>query len=217
MELRLLNACAQGNVRNLFPEDVWRLIEDTADQVRYQNSLKGGRTRAVHQVDVSDEVKDLREIVYKYITSQEVKLPVCGFCNSIDHKTDACPNMDKFTEDVNAIGNWGNNRQWTANQPPRGGFGLANAGYSWKGESSNHGQHNNNNQKPPNQPYQTPQRRQEHSSNNQNQPPKKPLDEIVEQLAETMRKNEERNDKKFGQIDAQLTQIATTVNSLQKP
>ena len=101
--------------------------------------------------------------------------------------------MDDYTEDVNAIGGWTNQ--------PRGKFGLANNGFSWR-ETSNQGQNNHNNQRPNSQPYQTPQRRQENTTNAQAQQPKRTIEEIVGQLADTFRKSEERNDKRFGQLEA---------------
>lgn len=69
----MLNACANGNVRNLYPEHVWRLIEDTADQVCYQVILEKSRSRPVNLVNVSDEIKELKDMMSKLMVVQEIK------------------------------------------------------------------------------------------------------------------------------------------------
>lgn len=58
IELRLQNQCANGNVCKLYPENVWRLIEETVDRVCYQVTLENSHSRPVNQVDVSDEINN---------------------------------------------------------------------------------------------------------------------------------------------------------------
>lgn len=93
MEFRKLNTCAGGNVQNLYLEDVWRLIEDNANQVRYLITLGNGLARSARQVDVSGEIQELNNMMLKLMVAQTDKAKVCEFRKGSDHKTNKCPTL----------------------------------------------------------------------------------------------------------------------------
>lgn len=189
IEQRLLNASALGNVRNLYPEEVWRLVEENADQVRYQTSLESSATRTSAQHNTSREIQDLKDMMKRLMAVHSVNPgpKFCEFCNASEHKTDECPTLFAPSEDVNAIGGWNSNRM-----PPRQNqtkFGLAENGFSWR-EERNFQRPVHEARGPPaqqSQPYNPPHRRAD--AQPQREPPKRTVEDSIAQLADMMRQS----------------------------
>lgn len=67
MELYLLNVFAGENIMNLYPEEVWKMMEDMNDQLRHQVTLENSRVRSLHHVNVTYKIMELKDMVQKLI------------------------------------------------------------------------------------------------------------------------------------------------------
>lgn len=183
--------------------------------MRYQVTLENNQTRSVHQVDISEEIKELKDTMNKLMMAQAIDPKVCEFCESPDHKPDECPSLFEDVGDVNAISGCASDR--APQKPRQHRYGLMNDVFSWRDD--------HNFQKKPTDsrgqqrqqsPRYDPLHRRMEAQNPPREKPKKSREEIVAQIDDTFKKSGKQNEKRFEQTETQLTQIATYVYELKK-
>lgn len=59
--------------------EVWKLIEDTTNQLRYKVMLENSYAQSLYQVDAMDKLKELEDMVQKLMVMQAVKPKACEF------------------------------------------------------------------------------------------------------------------------------------------
>ncbi|CAM8882699.1 unnamed protein product [Rhodiola kirilowii] len=89
MERRMLDASAQGSILDMYPEEIWELIENVAESTRYLEETH--RTAPVANVNVHSELQELKNMVAQMMTqrpqsNQQVEYKVNkSTCNSMNN------------------------------------------------------------------------------------------------------------------------------------
>ncbi|CAM8982139.1 unnamed protein product [Rhodiola kirilowii] len=118
LDRMLLDASAGGTIMNLSPAGVRNLIAEVAENARFREEASSheefSRTRSVAKGETSsnqmtEEIKQMREMVQKLMMNQMVQVKPCEFCGATNHKTDACHTLQEDTQvDVNVLGEFQN-------------------------------------------------------------------------------------------------------------
>ncbi|CAM8939691.1 unnamed protein product [Rhodiola kirilowii] len=105
MERRMLDASAQGSILDMYPEEIWELIERVAEGTRYLEETH--RTAPVANVNVHSELQELKNMMAQMMTQQpqgnqqvECKVNKSTF-NPINNDNTV---FQERTEDVNVVG-----------------------------------------------------------------------------------------------------------------
>ncbi|CAM8947944.1 unnamed protein product [Rhodiola kirilowii] len=144
LDKMLLDASAGGSMMNLSLSGIRNLIANVAENARFREETtrqdEFSRSKKVAQAETSvnsitEEMKQLKEMMIEIIRRQPVPVKPCEFCGSTDHKTDACPTLiEEEPAEVNIVGGY----QGHNNNNDRAG---QNRQY---GQTSNPGWRNNN-------------------------------------------------------------------------
>ncbi|CAM9000224.1 unnamed protein product [Rhodiola kirilowii] len=104
MERRMLDASAQGSILDMYPEEIWELIEKVAESTRYLEETY--KPAPVANVNVHSELQELKDMMAKMMTQQpqknqqvECKVNKSTF-NSINIDNAV---FQERTEDVNVV------------------------------------------------------------------------------------------------------------------
>ncbi|CAM8934366.1 unnamed protein product [Rhodiola kirilowii] len=161
MERRMLDASAQGSILDMYPEEIWELIERVAESTRYLEETY--KPAPVANVNVHSELQELKNMMAQMMTQQpqgnqqvECKVNKSTF-NPIKNDNTI---FQERTEDVNVVGyiNKGD-------LPPRRYDGYQ-GNNKWQPRQNDGGWQRNNNYDvgqpsyPQKQPYKPPQIRQ---------------------------------------------------------
>ncbi|CAM8956923.1 unnamed protein product [Rhodiola kirilowii] len=121
LDKMLLDASAGGTIMNLSPVGVQNMIAEVAKNARFREEASRNeefsRTRSVAKAEipsnqVTEELRQMREMMQKLIMKQSVQVKPCEFCGATNHKTDACPTLQEDTQvNVNA-GGYNNQNQY---------------------------------------------------------------------------------------------------------
>ncbi|CAM8886604.1 unnamed protein product [Rhodiola kirilowii] len=140
----LERSCSGGSMMNLSLSGIRNLIANVAENARFREETtrqdEFSRTKKVAQAETSvnsmtEEMKQLKEMMIQIVRRQPVPVRLCEFCGSTEHKTDACPTLiEEEPADINAVGGY----QGYNNNNDRAG---QNRQY---GQTSNPGWRNNN-------------------------------------------------------------------------
>ncbi|CAM8978194.1 unnamed protein product [Rhodiola kirilowii] len=127
LDRMLLDASAGATIMNLSPAGVRNLIAEVAENARFREEASGqeefSRTRSVAKAEtpsnqVTEELKQMREMMQKLIMKQSVQVKPCEFCGATNHKTDACPSLQEDTPaNVNAVGEFQHYNNHAPRQP----------------------------------------------------------------------------------------------------
>ncbi|CAM9000123.1 unnamed protein product [Rhodiola kirilowii] len=94
LDKMLLDASAGGSMMNLSLSGIRNLIANVAQAETSVNSM-------------TEEMKQLKEMMIEIIRRQPVPVKPCEFCGSTDHKTDACPTLiEEEPAEVNIVGGY---------------------------------------------------------------------------------------------------------------
>ncbi|CAM8994124.1 unnamed protein product [Rhodiola kirilowii] len=161
MERRMLDASAQGSILDMYPEEIWELIEKVAESTRYLEETY--KPAPVANINVHSELQELKNMMAQMMTQQpqgnqqvECKVNKSTF-NPINNDNAV---FQERTEDVNIAGyiNKGD-------LPPRRYDGYQ-GNNKWQPRQNDGGWQRNNNYEvgqssyPQKQPYKPPQIRQ---------------------------------------------------------
>ncbi|CAM8982224.1 unnamed protein product [Rhodiola kirilowii] len=100
LDKMLLDASAGGSIKNLSLSGIRQLINDVAENARFREETtrqeEFSRTKSVAKAEtpmnsMSEEMKQLKEMMIQILRRQPVPIKPCEFCGATDHKTDACP------------------------------------------------------------------------------------------------------------------------------
>ncbi|CAM8951460.1 unnamed protein product [Rhodiola kirilowii] len=116
LDKKLLNASAGGSVMRLSLSGIRRLISDVAENARFTEETtrqdEFSRTKNVARAEtsensMSEEMKQMKEMMIQFLRRQPVQIKPCEFCSSTDHKTDACPTLiEEEPAEINAVGRY---------------------------------------------------------------------------------------------------------------
>ncbi|CAM8880301.1 unnamed protein product [Rhodiola kirilowii] len=246
LDKMLLDASAGGSMMNLSLSGIRNLIANVAENARFREETtrqdEFSRSTRVAQTEASvnsitEEMKQLKEMMIEIIRRQSVTVKPCEFCGSTDHKTDACPTLiQEEPADVNAVGGYQ-------------GYNNVRAGQNKQyGQTSNPGWRNNNsylqtetqpaipqlaqsfyqpfhrqyNQTtPPPSQYQQEEPNLYHASSNNSRGPNESLEDImlqltstVQQLNTTMHQNQTETKKELSDLKEHISQLAASVSAL---
>ena len=115
-ERRLVYAACNGSIMNLIPFAARTTMNDIAESTRGFGKIY--KRKDVHAANVSatpewkDEIAELKSMI-KNLGPGNQQARVCGICADGSHPTDACPQLQDTTAEVNVAGGFG---------PPRPGF-----------------------------------------------------------------------------------------------
>ncbi|CAM8978298.1 unnamed protein product [Rhodiola kirilowii] len=105
MERRMLDASAQGSILDMYPEEIWELIERVAESTRYLEETY--KPAPVANVNVHSELQELKNMMAQMMTQQpqgsqqvECKVNKSTF-NPINNDNTV---FQERTEDVNVVG-----------------------------------------------------------------------------------------------------------------
>ncbi|CAM8998249.1 unnamed protein product [Rhodiola kirilowii] len=242
LDKMLLDASAGGSMMNLSLSGIRNLIANVAENARFREETtrqdEFSRSKRVAQTEASvnsitEEMKQLKEMMTEIIRRQPVTVKPCEFCGSTDHKTDACPTLiEEEPADVNAVGGYQ-------------GYNNDKAGQNRQyGQTSNPGWRNNNsypqtetqpaipqlaqsfyqpyNQNtPPAGQYQQEEPNQYHASSSTYQGANKSLEDMmlqltgtVQQLNTTMHQNQIETKEELSDLKKHIAQLAASVSTL---
>ncbi|CAM8908698.1 unnamed protein product [Rhodiola kirilowii] len=205
LDKMLLDASAGGSIMNLSLSGVRQLINDVAENARFREETtrqeEFSRTKNVAKAEtstgpISEEMKQLKEMMIQLLRRQPVPVKPCEFCGSINHKTDICPTLiEEEPAEVNAIGGYqgynnsndraGQNRQYGQTSKPDW---RNNNSYLQKeaqpAQSYHQPPHRQYNQNAPGQYQQRESNQSQHQTGlNNQQEPTKSLDDTMKELA----------------------------------
>ncbi|CAM8899708.1 unnamed protein product [Rhodiola kirilowii] len=116
LDKMLLDASAGGSMMNLSLSGIRNLIANVAENARFREETtcqdEFSRTKNVAQAEtsvnsMSEEMRQLKEMMIQFLRRQPVPVKPCEFCGSTDHKTDACPTLiEEEPVEVNAVGRY---------------------------------------------------------------------------------------------------------------
>ncbi|CAM8969129.1 unnamed protein product [Rhodiola kirilowii] len=161
MEIRMLDASAQGSILDMYSEEIWELIEKVAESTRYLEETY--KPAPVANVNVHSELQELKDMMAKMMTQQpQSNQQVEGTVNKSTFNSINNDNaiFQERTQDVNIVDyiNKGD-------LPPRRYDGYQ-GNNKWQPRQSDGGWQRNNNYDarqssyPQKQPYKPPQIRQ---------------------------------------------------------
>ncbi|CAM8890148.1 unnamed protein product [Rhodiola kirilowii] len=198
----MLDASAQGSILDMYPEEIWELIEKVAEGKRYLEETH--RTAPVANVNVHSELQELKNMMAQMMTQQpqgnqqvECKVNKSTF-NPINNDNTI---FQERTEDVNIVGYMNK-----GDLPPRRNDGYQ-GNNKWQPRQNDGGWQRNNNYDagqssyPQKQPYKPPQIRQG------DEDPIKELREMVKELTQKM--GQQAGD--MNELKRQVSQIASAV------
>ncbi|CAM8877300.1 unnamed protein product [Rhodiola kirilowii] len=248
LDKMLLDASAGGSIMNLSLSGVRQLINDVAENARFREETtrqeEFSRTKSVAKAEtplnsMSEEMKQLKEMMIQILRRQPVPVKPCEFCGSTDHKTDACPTLiEEEPAKVNAVGGYqgynnnNNNRTGQIRQ-----FGQTtnpswhNGNYTQKNAHPAVRQSTQSSYQPPHQQYNqnTPSASQyqqggpnqnQASPSNQQEPSKslndtmKELAGNVNQLGASLHQFQAKTDGAISELTKQMSQLATAMSTL---
>ncbi|CAM9000286.1 unnamed protein product [Rhodiola kirilowii] len=246
LDKMLLDASAGGSMMNLSLSGIRNLIANVAENARFREETtrqdEFSRSKRVAQTEASvnsitEEMKQLKEMMIEIIRRQPVTVKPCEFCGSTDHKTDACPTLiEEEPADVNAVGGYqgynnvraGQNRQYGQTSNP----GWRNNNSYLQTETQPaipqlaqsfyqpfHRQYNQTT--PPPSQYQQEEPNLYHASSNNSRGPNKSLEDMmlqltstVQQLNTTMHQNQTETKKELSDLKEHISQLAASVSAL---
>ncbi|CAM8892477.1 unnamed protein product [Rhodiola kirilowii] len=100
LDKMLLDASAGGSMMNLPLSSIRDLITKAAENARFRKEVphqdESFQTKNVSQTEtavnsIPEEIKQLKEMMMQFLQKQTVQVIPCEFCDSTDHKTNACP------------------------------------------------------------------------------------------------------------------------------
>ncbi|CAM8907992.1 unnamed protein product [Rhodiola kirilowii] len=116
-----LDASAGGSMMNLSLNGIRNLITNVAENARFreettrQDEFFQTKNVSASVNSMTEEMKQLKEMMIQILRRQPVPVKPCEFCGSADHKTDACPTLiEEEPAEVNAVGEYqeyNNNQQ----------------------------------------------------------------------------------------------------------
>ncbi|CAM8951396.1 unnamed protein product [Rhodiola kirilowii] len=202
----MLDASAQGSILDMYPEEIWELIERVAESTRYLEETY--KPAPVANVNVHSELQELKDMMAKMMTQQpqrnqqvECKVNKSTF-NSINNDNAV---FQERTEDVNIVDYI--NKGYL---PPRRYDGYQ-GNNKWQPRQSDGGWQRNNNYDagqssyPQKQPYKPPQIRQ-----GDEDPIKEFRDEVRGMFKELTQKMG-HHAKDINELKRQVSQIASAV------
>ncbi|CAM8910865.1 unnamed protein product [Rhodiola kirilowii] len=206
MERRMLDASAQGSILDMYPEEIWELIEKVAEGTRYLEETY--KPAPVSNINVHSELQELKDMVAKLVTQQpqrnqqvECKVNKSTY-NSVNNDNAV---FQERTEDVNIVGyiNKGD-------LPPRRTDGYQGHN-KWQSRQNEGGWQRNNNYDagqssyPQKQPYKPPQIRQGDED---------PMKEFRDEMRGMFKELTKKIDTQAGDVDElkkQMSQMASVV------
>ncbi|CAM8943367.1 unnamed protein product [Rhodiola kirilowii] len=248
LDKMLLDVSAGGSIMNLSLSGVRQLINDVAENARFREETtrqeEFSRTKSVAKAEtplnsMSEEMKQLKEMMIQILRRQPVPVKPCEFCGSTDHKTDACPTLiEEEPAEVNAVGGYqgynnnNNNRTGQIRQ-----FGQTtnpswhNGNYTQKNAQPAIRQSTQSSYQPPHQQYNQNthsacQYQQEGPNQNQASPsnqqePSKSLNDTmkelagnVNQLGASLHQFQAKTDGAISELTKQMSQLATAMSTL---
>ncbi|CAM8940517.1 unnamed protein product [Rhodiola kirilowii] len=246
LDKMLLDASAGGSMMNLSLSGIRNLIANVAENARFREETtrqdEFSRSKRVAQTEASvnsitEEMKQLKEMMIEIIRRQPVTVKPCEFCGSTDHKTDACPTLiEEEPADVNIVGGYqgynndraGQNRQYGQTSNP----GWRNNNSYLQTETQPaipqlaqsfyqpfHRQYNQTT--PPPSQYQQEEPNLYHTSSNNSRGPNESLEDMmlqltstVQQLNTTMHQNQTETKKELSDLKEHISQLAASVSAL---
>ncbi|CAM8982236.1 unnamed protein product [Rhodiola kirilowii] len=202
----MLDASAQGSILDMYPEEIWELIEKVTEGTRYLEETY--KPAPVANVNVHSELQELKDMVAKLMTQQpqrnqqvECKVNKSTY-NSVNNDNTV---FQDRSEDVNIVGyiNKGD-------LPPRRTDGYQGHN-KWQPRQNEGGWQRNNNYDagqssyPQKQPYKPPQNRQGDED---------PMKEFKDEMRGTFRELTQKIDTQAGDVDElkkQMSQMASVV------
>ncbi|CAM8877728.1 unnamed protein product [Rhodiola kirilowii] len=100
LDKMLLDASAGGSMMNLPLSSIRDLITKAAENAQFRKEVphqdESFQTKNVSQTEtavnsIPEEIKQLKEMMMQFLQKQTVQVIPCEFCDSTDHKTNACP------------------------------------------------------------------------------------------------------------------------------
>ncbi|CAM8934400.1 unnamed protein product [Rhodiola kirilowii] len=230
---------------NLSLSGIRNLIANVAENARFREETtrqdEFSRSKKVAQAETSvnsitEEMKQLKEMMIEIIRRQPVPVKPYEFCGSTDHKTDACPTLiEEEPAKVNIVGGYqgynnnindraGQNRQYGQTSNP----GWRNNNSYPQTETqpaipqlaqSFHQPYNQNT--PPAGQYQQEEPNQYHASSSNYQGSNKSLEDMmlqltgtVQQLNTTMHRNQIETKEELSDLKKHIAQLAASVSAL---
>ncbi|CAM8994158.1 unnamed protein product [Rhodiola kirilowii] len=206
MERRMLDASAQGSILDMYPEEIWELIEKVAESTRYLEETYN--PAPVANVNVHSELQELKNMMAQMMTRQpqsnqqvECKVNKSTF-NSINNDNAV---FQERTEDVNIV-----DYMNKGDLPPRRYDGYQ-GNNKWQPRQNDGGWQRNNNDDagqssyPQKQPYKPPQIRQGEDS---------PIKEFRDEVRGMFKELTEKMVQQAGDVNElkkQVSQIAKDV------
>ncbi|CAM8957593.1 unnamed protein product [Rhodiola kirilowii] len=181
LDKRLLDASAGGSIMKLTLIGIRKLIEDMAENARYQEETSRAdemsRTKSVAKAEVpsdrlTEDVKQMKEMMIHLMRREPSKVKPCEFCGAMDHRTNSCPSiLEEDHGDVNAVGNYQGYQNRTGPSRP---YGQGPVGEAWRhGIPKDFAQQSHHQQAPPqvtHDVYKPPHRQFQQGGPSQSQP-----------------------------------------------
>ncbi|CAM8884620.1 unnamed protein product [Rhodiola kirilowii] len=246
LDKMLLEASAGGSMMNLSLSGIRNLIANVAENARFREETarqdEFSRSKKVAQAETSvnsitEEMKQLKEMMIQIIRRQPVPVKPCEFCGSTEHKTDTCPTLiEEEPAEVNVVGGYQGYNNNNNNNNDRAG---QNRQY---GQTTNPSWRNNNylqketqpaipqlaqsfyqpyNQNTPADQYQQEESNQYQASSGNCQGANKSLEDMmlqltgtVQQLNTTMHRNQIETKEELSDLKKHIAQLAASVSAL---
>ncbi|XP_024969716.1 uncharacterized protein LOC112509075 [Cynara cardunculus var. scolymus] len=118
MEKKMMDTASGGAIANKTPTQARTLIDTMAENSKQfgVRSDVGRGSSEVHVKSLETKITDLTNLVKQLAMGNMPQVKACGFCSSVAHPIDACPDLHEEEEQVNAIR--GGNFQNSNNRAP---------------------------------------------------------------------------------------------------
>ncbi|CAM8900288.1 unnamed protein product [Rhodiola kirilowii] len=209
LDKMLLDASAGGSMMNLSLSGIRNLIANVAENARFREETarqdEFSRSKKVAQAETSvnsitEEMKQLKEMMIQIIRRQPVPVKPCEFCGSTEHKTDTCPTL---IEEEPAE----KETQPAVPQLPQSFYQHPHRQYNQNTQSA--GQYQ---QKGPIQ-YQVSPNKQQEPSKSLNDTMKE-LAGNINQLGTSLHQYQAKTDGAISELTKQMSQLATAMSTL---
>ncbi|KAK8636610.1 hypothetical protein V6N13_124352 [Hibiscus sabdariffa] len=194
----MIDVASGGALVNMTPKATRKLISTMAANSQQFSCEPSQRVHEISTISLENKIDKLTDIVNSLITGKSGVAKVCGICAMPNHPTDCCPCLQEEAQ-VNAVNFSG---------PPQRPYNPYNNTYNpgWK----DHPNFSYAQNQRPNQVYQ-----QKSTPQQQYQQPKASLESIVERLALSQEKFQNRTETHLQEINKQISQLAQTMGRLE--
>ncbi|XP_017630574.1 uncharacterized protein LOC108473495 [Gossypium arboreum] len=203
MEMKMIDAASGGVLVNMTPQRARELISTMATNSQQFQPVTEP-TRQVHglsSLSLKDKIDKLANIVQTLLLDKTGPIQLCRICAKPDHPTNSCPILQEdLIEQANTVGNFP--------RPPQRWYDPYSNSYNvgWK----DHPNLSYGTNLWFNQPFQ-----QRPPQNQQIPTPKSSLEAIVERLANSTKKFQQKTAMHLQELDKQVSKLALTVSRLE--